>query len=73
MEDEFGQPTSRVEMPRMGGTVRCMKEWQLSISHLPSLEQLDIDGAIQETGASVDPGTRAAFCGRLALVLARLL
>jgi len=33
----------------------------LSISYLPSLEQLDADGAIRETAAKVDPGTRAAF------------
>ena len=33
----------------------------MSISYLPSLEQLDADGAIRETAAKVDPGTRAAF------------
>ncbi len=44
---------------RMGGTVRL--GGIVSYSHLPSLEQLDADGAIRETAAGVDPGTRAAF------------
>ncbi len=31
------------------------------MSHLPPIEQLDVDGAIQETAEAVDGGTRASF------------
>lgn len=31
------------------------------MTHLPSLEELDRDGAVQETAARVDPETRASF------------
>ena len=33
----------------------------MSMTHLPRLEELDVDGAIQEAAARVDPSTRASF------------
>ncbi|MBA3583892.1 MAG: ferritin-like domain-containing protein [Gemmatimonadetes bacterium] len=33
----------------------------MSVTHLPRLEELDVDGAIQEAAAKVDASTRASF------------
>ena len=33
----------------------------MSVTHLPPVEELDVDGAIQEAASKVDPSTRASF------------
>jgi hypothetical protein len=33
----------------------------MSVTHVPSVEELDVDGAIQEAASKVDPSTRASF------------
>ncbi len=37
------------------------------ITTLPALDELDVDGAIQETGSLVDPQTRSSFLRRVGL------